>query len=227
MSLYNVLTPDAAYGTDPYIGNRLMAMDSAIYQSSDLASAGVNLDPKAAASKLAPAIDSGTFGNIARQEYANVHNDVRNDDETFQNSLALSHYFKISASAKGVNWFGLTCQAYKNTSDPNRDEYKDACIDTTGMLPRNGTVATPAQLATYNAALDKKNTALSYYMVTLLLSLIMVLITTYVFMVMLNYLPFIGQGMIDLNMPVFGQGSLGMPGSKLGSSLPKSVGGGQ
>ena len=169
--------------------------------------------------------DSGVLGTVG-EEITPMINQWQSD---IYDILGDQHIFKTSIPITGVDLQWLSAMSAAYTGNPNVWDmtavnaylaYR-ACRDNPG----------PGQAGHDPACLqdsDPENFLPTYYqpyIINLFISILMAVVTGYIFMLMLEYLPFIGSGISgeSLSIPTFGVGSMAPPGSKFVKNMQSKL----
>jgi len=214
-----------------------------VYHQVTLGSGGVNIDPAQAMKTITRDLnvptDTGDMAAGTIHQYympdpdpaalpgsqTLLQNDITNTQMSFAGiggQMNKVNGIVASKTVTGINWYGLACL---NSSTSNNWAYSST-------QPAKNPPADPHDGGACLSALSDgthtlaRDTDLTLYLIQLFMSLLMALVTAYIFTTMLGYLPFIGQGLIDINMPILGSGATSMPGGNMfegfkGMSLPK------
>jgi type IV secretory pathway VirB6-like protein len=178
---------------------------------------GVNIDPGLAMNTITPVMnlptDTGNMANSSIHQFmdngAIFQNDITDVQKSFAGQMQTVNGVQANKTVTGINWYGLACL---NSVGPNFPYSNQIPADNAGS-PNDGGACLEAKAD--GSHTTERNQGLVLYLIQLFMSLIMALVTAYIFSAMLGYLPFIGQGMIDLNMPILGSGATSMPGGNM------------
>jgi hypothetical protein len=167
--------------------------------------------------------DTGVLGTIGEEVVDNVGKFQRDIYDVLGNQ----NIFKTGVPVTGIEWDYVLMVSKFN--DPDLDEFMqaffmfDVCRDNPGMQ-------IPDFLDCF-ASQDPMNYEGKYYypyIIGIALSAFMAVVVVFIFMSMLQYLPFIGSGISGevLSMPQFGAGGLAMPGTGMMNRFQKNIAGG-
>lgn len=173
--------------------------------------------------------DSGTLGTIGQEVTKNVglwQQDV-------YGALGDSNIFRTGIPVKNVvDWESLLINSYRvikngkpEAKEPEYSNIIDAWNPYKVCLDNPGLITVDYNCQTNPDPLNYKGKYLNPYMIKILLSLIMAVISAFIFMSMLQYLPFIGSGISgeSLSMPTFGAKGLAPPGSDMLGGIQKKI----
>ncbi|MFW0776790.1 MAG: type IV secretion system protein [Rickettsiales bacterium] len=160
--------------------------------------------------------DSGVLGTIG-EEITPMVSQWQSD---IYDILGDQHIFKTSIPITGANIAKLAYLSRSYTGNPNMPDLdvKNA-YDRYEQCRNNPGKGQPGHIPSCLINPDPENFLPNHYepyIINLFISILMAVVTGYIFMLMLEYLPFIGSGISgeSLSIPTFGVGSMAPPGSK-------------
>lgn len=213
-SIYRAVVPEYAVGSNGYSlapyprtsGNKRFQLgrwmeDNGMYAAKDAVVAGVQANP--ALQPNVKAMDSGTSGTIA--EAANTNPDLFYRRDAFgygMNYLNASDFqmggYILDIPIKKVDWLRLACSRVE----------RGPCYRLTGNAQTDAMIIDNVRVN---------------YQIQLFLSMIIALITMYIFYIMLDMLPFIGSGLAGEELPDLRKKDIGMPGGQMMKQLKASM----
>lgn len=160
--------------------------------------------------------DSGILGVTGQQINTNVGAVQRGIYEV----LGDQNIFKTSVPFTGVNWDHFVIYYHMDTPTEGNMTAAFTAYDICRSFPEPGCDTNPDPL-------NFLNNYYYPYLEQLMIAMVMAVVTTYIFMIMLEYLPFIGSGISgeSLSMPTFGAGNFAPTGSKTFQGIQQRLGG--